>query len=119
MKRVLGLSWALALTTLLVTETASAKGHGHSSSSHGSKSHESASGNHKSSYAQGAERDSKGRIKRSSEAKKEFMKKSGHPNGWPGHVVDHVVPLKRGGADSPANMQWQTTAEAKAKDKTE
>jgi hypothetical protein len=29
------------------------------------------------------------------------------------------MPLKRGGADSPSNMQWQTTAAAKAKDKIE
>jgi hypothetical protein len=29
------------------------------------------------------------------------------------------VPLKRGGADSPENMQWQSTAEAKAKDRIE
>jgi hypothetical protein len=34
-------------------------------------------------------------------------------------VIDHVKPLKRGGADDPSNMQWQTTAEAKAKDKWE
>jgi hypothetical protein len=27
--------------------------------------------------------------------------------------------LKRGGADDPSNMQWQTTSEAKAKDRTE
>jgi hypothetical protein len=33
--------------------------------------------------------------------------------------VDHVVPLKRGGADKPKNMQWQTAAAAKAKDKIE
>lgn len=37
----------------------------------------------------------------------------------PGYVIDHVTPLKRGGADAPTNMQWQTTAEAKAKDKWE
>jgi hypothetical protein len=30
-------------------------------------------------------------------------------------VIDHVVPLKRGGADAPTNMQWQTKADAKAK----
>jgi hypothetical protein len=30
-----------------------------------------------------------------------------------------IVPLKRGGADSPENMQWQTLADAKAKDKIE
>jgi hypothetical protein len=34
-------------------------------------------------------------------------------------VIDHVVPLKRGGADAPNNMQWQTTRDAKAKDKIE
>jgi 5-methylcytosine-specific restriction endonuclease McrA len=32
----------------------------------------------------------------------------------PGYVVDHIVPLKRGGADSPENMQWLTVAEARA-----
>jgi len=37
----------------------------------------------------------------------------------PGYVVDHVKPLKRGGADRPSNMQWQTRAEAKAKDRWE
>jgi hypothetical protein len=45
---------------------------------------------------------------------------TGKTNGaCKGYVVDHIVPLKRGGADSPANMQWQTTAAAKAKDKIE
>jgi hypothetical protein len=34
-------------------------------------------------------------------------------------VVDHITPLKRGGADAPENMQWQTRAEAKAKDRVE
>ena len=47
------------------------------------------------------------------------MKMTGHPKGWPGHIVDHIVPLKRGGADNPGNMQWQTEADAKAKDKWE
>jgi hypothetical protein len=37
----------------------------------------------------------------------------------PGWVVDHVVPLCAGGADDPGNMQWQTVAEAKAKDREE
>jgi len=43
------------------------------------------------------------------------MRHSGHPHGWPGHVVDHVVPLACGGADAPSNMQWQSTEEEKAK----
>jgi hypothetical protein len=64
-------------------------------------------------------RDSKGRIIRSEAAKKEFMKETGFPNGRPGYVVDHIIPLECGGADDPSNMQWQTTANAKAKDKTE
>ena len=37
----------------------------------------------------------------------------------PGYVIDHVKPLKRGGADAPGNMQWQTKEAAKAKDKVE
>jgi hypothetical protein len=37
----------------------------------------------------------------------------------PGFVVDHVVPLCAGGADAPGNMQWQTVADAKVKDREE
>jgi len=47
------------------------------------------------------------------------MRRTGHQHGWPGHVVDHRIPLACGGADAPSNMQWQTTEEAKAKDKVE
>jgi len=65
------------------------------------------------------QRDSRGRIKRSDAAKHEFMRQTGYPNGRPGYVVDHIVPLKRGGADAPSNMQWQTAAEAKVKDRVE
>lgn len=64
-------------------------------------------------------RDDKGRIIRSATARKEFMRMTGYPNGRPGYVIDHIVPLKRGGADTPENMQWQTIAEARAKDKWE
>lgn len=70
-------------------------------------------------------RDSKGKLQRSGAAKNAF--KRSHPcpatgrstGACPGYVVDHVVALKRGGADKPSNMQWQTKAAAKEKDRTE
>jgi len=37
----------------------------------------------------------------------------------PGWVIDHKQALKHGGADEPYNMQWQTEAAAKDKDKWE
>lgn len=64
-------------------------------------------------------RDARGRRERSRTAKSRFLRRTGHPHGWPGHVVDHIVPLACGGRDSPDNMQWQTTTEAKAKDRVE
>jgi hypothetical protein len=64
-------------------------------------------------------RDSRGRIARSEIAKHQFEVQTGYPHGRPGYVVDHIVPLACGGADTPRNMQWQTVADAKAKDKTE
>lgn len=64
-------------------------------------------------------RDERGRIVRSESAKEAFMRQTGYPHGRPGYVVDHIVPLAKGGADDPSNMQWQTAAEAKAKDKWE
>ena len=36
-----------------------------------------------------------------------------------GIVIDHRKPLECRGTDAPSNMQWQTTAAAKAKDRTE
>lgn len=64
-------------------------------------------------------RDFHGRIKRSESAKLAFMRMTGYAHGRPGYVVDHVVPLAKGGADDPSNMQWQTIQDAKAKDKWE
>ena len=62
---------------------------------------------------------------RSEEAKDNF--KYSHPcpsNGnnhgpCPGYVIDHVTALACGGDDAPSNMQWQSVAEGKAKDKWE
>lgn len=42
-----------------------------------------------------------------------------HALPCPGYIIDHRTPLDCGGADAPANMQWQTVAASKAKDKTE
>jgi hypothetical protein len=64
-------------------------------------------------------RDEKGRILRSAQARHAFARVTGFPNGRPGWIIDHIVALACGGADKPSNMQWQTVAEAKAKDKTE
>lgn len=36
-----------------------------------------------------------------------------------GYVIDHVIPLACGGPDAASNMQWQTIAEGKAKDRWE
>ena len=71
------------------------------------------------------ERDANGRIKRNPAARRAFQRSNPCPatrrttGACPGYIVDHIIPLKRGAADEPANMQWQTPAEAKAKDRIE
>lgn len=37
----------------------------------------------------------------------------------PDYIIDHIKPLACGGLDDASNMQWQTKADAKAKDKIE
>lgn len=65
------------------------------------------------------------KIHRSHTARAEFKHQQPCPaNGrvkgpCPGYVIDHVHPLACGGPDAPSNMQWQTLAEGKAKDKWE
>lgn len=45
---------------------------------------------------------------------------TGSPRGpCPGWIVDHVTPLCAGGPDEVTNMQWQTTEDAKDKDREE
>lgn len=115
---------------------------GKHSSTHGSKSHSGSSGgkghssgrsspspkfkdSHARKRAPGVARDNRGKIKRSKEARAEFQQahpcpSTGKTSGaCPGYVVDHVVPLKRGGADNALNMQWQTKEAATEKDKWE
>lgn len=65
------------------------------------------------------------RIKRSTTARHEFVRQHAcpatarHRLPCKGYVIDHVKALACGGADHPSNMQWQTVAAAKAKDKWE
>lgn len=63
---------------------------------------------------------------RTSKARYDFKKLHPCPNvlphtktSCPGFVIDHIKPLACGGRDIPSNMQWQTTADAKMKDKYE
>jgi hypothetical protein len=62
---------------------------------------------------------------RSSTVKHEFQRQHPCPStgrttgACPGYIKDHIRALDCGGPDSVANMQWQTVAEAKAKDKWE
>jgi hypothetical protein len=127
------LLFAAAVSSALAFPIAAvARGGGHGGShssghSHAGNSTHAHSGSHSGDHhkAEGVARDSHGRIARSRESKDTFRKQhpcpaTGRSSGaCPGYVIDHVVPLKRGGADSPSNMQWQTTAAAKAKDRYE
>jgi hypothetical protein len=100
---------------------------GHSRAPRSSRSHASAPrvgrghsySSRKHSTSPHAKRNSHGRTKRNEEAKDQFERQTGFPHGRPGYVVDHIIPLACGGADAPANMQWQTVAAGKAKDKVE
>jgi hypothetical protein len=65
------------------------------------------------------------RTPRSASAKAAFKRMQHCPatgkaqGACPGYVIDHIVPLACGGDDHPSNMQWQTTRQAKAKDRVE
>src|ERR1700685_4422770 len=69
---------------------------------------------HRSTYCSSCERTPSGRIRRSSRARHTFQRAHPCPSTGstaghcPGYVVDHIVLLKRGGADLPNNMQWQS-----------
>lgn len=62
---------------------------------------------------------------RSSAARAAFVRAKACPSTklhrlpCPGYVIDHKEALDCGGRDVPANMQWQTVAAAKAKDRWE
>jgi 5-methylcytosine-specific restriction endonuclease McrA len=48
-------------------------------------------------------------VKRSEANKREFLKSLGYKNVPKGYEVDHIIPLSKGGADEPYNMQLLKT----------
>jgi hypothetical protein len=62
---------------------------------------------------------------RSREVTREFQREQPCPSTGarsgrcPGYIKDHIVPLASGGPDAVGNMQWQTVAAARAKDRWE
>jgi hypothetical protein len=112
---VIALIFSLAFTPAI----GAAKSSSHSSSTHSTSHHGG------KTRAVGVKRYKKGKIARSAKAKDAFRKRNPCPStgktsgACPGYTIDHIKPLKRGGADDPINMQWQTKADAKAKDKWE
>jgi len=64
-------------------------------------------------------------LQRGSKAEAEFRSANPCPaagltrGACKGYVIDRIIPPVCGGAEDPANMQWQTIAEAKAKNKWE
>lgn len=65
------------------------------------------------------------RTPRSQAAKAAFARQHACPSTGqhtphcPGYVIDHIKALACGGADDPRNMQWQTVAAGKSKDRWE
>ena len=100
MKSATGIAGALLIAALLAPTLADARG---------SSSHSTHAGSR--AKAPAVPRDSPGRIARSSTARSEFRRSNPCPStnkssgACPGYVIDHVTPLKRGGTDSPSDME--------------
>jgi hypothetical protein len=56
-----------------------------------------------------------GKIYRDYKAVIAFKKKNPRPKDGHAYDIDHIKPLKRGGADTPTNMQWIRTEEHRRK----
>jgi hypothetical protein len=62
---------------------------------------------------------------RSAAVRREFQRENPCPStglktgASPGYIADHIVALKHGGLDEPGNLQWQTSAAARARDRVE
>ncbi|MFN7926276.1 MAG: HNH endonuclease signature motif containing protein [Bryobacteraceae bacterium] len=120
----------LSAVCILMARSSSAHSGARSHSAHSSHASSSRHSKHRikhraSKRCAACPRAKTGRISRSSAARNSFRKENPCPSTGritgpcPGYVIDHKVPLKRGGADRPDNMQWQTKAAAKAKDRVE
>lgn len=111
-------SLALGFVVALGASIVSAKGHSAPAAA-------DTPAQHRSNYEAGVPRDAHGRIMRDPHARNEFRHThpcpaTGRTSGpCRGYVIDHVQPLKRGGPDTPANMQWQSRNEARIKDRSE
>jgi hypothetical protein len=118
MHRLAAILIALALATPPAIARSSAGSHSSNASTHPATSAHARA-------TPGVARNSHGRISRSEYAKREFRNSHACPStgktsgACPGYVIDHISPLKRGGADAPYNMQWQTIEAAKEKDRWE
>lgn len=131
MRRIATITVGLLLACLPVQARRSGNYHTYHARAHSSRSHSHHSPSRSTPYRShrahsystrtqpGVRRNRHGRIKRSEAAQREFERQTGYPHGRKGYVVDHIKPLACGGADDPSNMQWQTIAEGKAKDKWE
>ena len=108
---------ALALVLACLAPSVAATGSGHS--------HHAATTSSHSKAVPWVHRDSHGKIARDPRQTNAFKQQHPCPStgkssgSCPGYVIDHVIPLKRGGVDSPANMQWQSNEAARQKDKWE
>jgi len=59
------------------------------------------------------------KVERSSSARQEFLNSRGYNKVPAGYQVDHIVPLSKGGADQPYNMQLLPTEQHKVKTASE
>lgn len=57
----------------------------------------------------------KPKVQRSSKSKQDFLKSKGYNKSPKGYEVDHIVPLSKGGSDTPSNMQLITKEQHKNK----